>query len=380
MIEKFDITKLKSLHNNPRSISKQNFDRLKRDITKDPGFLEKRPLLVNHINGDYIVYAGNMRLKACLDLLQQGNDDFKEIWCDIDEELDILLMRERALRDNVEYGETDYDILANEWEDLVLELDLPELELPTTRTEVKEDDFTQPKEAKYKVELGDIFQLGEHRLMCGDSTKIEDVERLMNGEKADMVFTDPPYGYSYESNHQKKHKMLMNDEEILSFLPLAYLVTEENAPFYICGGWQTIKDWIIQVEDSNLKLKNIIIWKKNNWSMGDLTGAYAGQYEVLFFAHKGRVIIQGKRDRDIWEFDREVPTDHPTKKPVELMAFAINNHNCSKILDLFGGSGSTLIACEQLNRKCYMMELDPYYCSIIIERWEKLTGKKHKKL
>lgn len=376
IVDEINIKDLNPAKYNPRTISVEEFEGLVNSI-KTFGFVE--PLVINK---DLTVIGGHQRLEAAKKL------GLATVPCHI---VDLDKKQEKKLNvilnSQAISGKFDELKLSEILEELKLDEDYFDLRLDQLETidlsetvEVKEDDFTQPKEAKYKVELGDIFQLGEHRLMCGDSTKIEDVERLMNGEKADMVFTDPPYGYSYESNHQKKHKMLMNDEEILSFLPLAYLVTEENAPFYICGGWQTIKDWIIQVEDSNLKLKNIIIWKKNNWSMGDLTGAYAGQYEVLFFAHKGRVIIQGKRDRDIWEFDREVPTDHPTKKPVELMAFAINNHNCSKILDLFGGSGSTLIACEQLNRKCYMMELDPYYCSIIIERWEKLTGKKHKKL
>lgn len=143
MRTKFDITKLKPLHNNPRSISKENFERLKRDILDDPEFLEKRPLLVNKVGDEYIVYAGNMRLKACIDL------GWKEVPVDIDEDLDLNIMRKRALRDNVEYGETDYDILANEWADLVEQLDLPELELPSI------EDFSDKNYEVNNNDLGD---------------------------------------------------------------------------------------------------------------------------------------------------------------------------------------------------------------------------------
>ena len=198
----------------------------------------------------------------------------------------------------------------------------------------------------------------------------------MNGEKADMVFTDPPYGYSYESNHQKKHKELLNDDKILDFIPNAYLFSKENVAFYIFCGWQTIKQWIEEVEKSSLTLKNIIIWKKNNWSMGDLKGAYAGQYEVILFAHKGRVNLKNGRGQDIWEFNRVPPKDHPTMKPVELIEKAINDATSfnETILDLFLGSGSTMVASHQLNRKCYGMELEPKYCQVIIDRMLKLDN------
>ena len=162
------------------------------------------------------------------------------------------------------------------------------------KSEAQEDDFEIPDEDEIEtdIKLGDLIEIGRHRLLCGDSTDSDSVTKLMNGEKADMVFTDPPYGYSYESNHQKKHKELLNDDKILDFIPNAYLFSKENVAFYIFCGWQTIKQWIEEVEKSSLTLKNIIIWKKNNWSMGDLKGAYAGQYEVILFAHKGRVNLK----------------------------------------------------------------------------------------
>jgi DNA modification methylase len=192
-----------------------------------------------------------------------------------------------------------------------------------------------------------------------------------------MVFTDPPYGYKYESNHQTKHKELLNDDKILDFLPNAFLFSKKNIAIYVFCGWQTIKEWINEIKDNSFDLKNVIVWKKNNWSMGDLKGAYAGQYEIILFAHKGRVELKNGRGRDIWEFDRVPPKEHPTIKPVKLIEKAINDttDKDSLILDVFLGSGSTMVAAHQLKRKCYGMELDPKYCQVIIDRMQKLDSK-----
>jgi DNA modification methylase len=273
-------------------------------------------------------------------------------------------------------NEEGFEIAIEEMQDY---LDYPEIDFSNEdpATNITEDEAPEVSQDPAKSELGKVYQLGRHRLMCGDATKIEDVEKLMNGQKADMIFTDPPYGYSYESNHQDKHKELMNDDKILDFLPTAYIATQENSAYYIFCGWQTVDKWVKLVQDNGLNIKNIIIWKKNNWSMGDLTGAYAGQYEMIIFAHKGRVELQGERERDIWEFDRVPPADHPTMKPVSLIAKAITKHLSNNILDLFGGSGSTLIACEQTNRTCYMMELDPKYVDVIRKRYAKFIGKEN---
>ena len=119
----------------------------------------------------------------------------------------------------------------------------------------------------------------------------------------------------------------------------------------------------------------MIIWKKNNWSMGDLSGSFAGQHEILLFASKGKNKIIGKRDSDVWSFDRVPPTTHPTMKPVELVEFALSKWQSGKVLDFFLGSGSTLIACEKTNRKCYGLELDEKYCDVILNRWQNFTEK-----
>jgi DNA modification methylase len=236
-----------------------------------------------------------------------------------------------------------------------------------------EDDVPEIPEEPVTKE-GDVWILGNHRLMCGDSTSIDAVEKLMDGAKADCLFTDPPYGYKYESNHQDKHKMLMNDDVMLDFAPAAYAVLFDNAAIYICGSFQSISKWIDYAQD-HFSYKNLIVWKKNNWSMGDLKGAFAGQHELIIFAHKGKVEILGKRDPDVWSFDRVPPKIHPTQKPVDLVEYALSKVKSGNTLDLFGGSGSTLIACEKTNRNAYLMELDPKYCDVIIKRWQDFTGK-----
>lgn len=255
---------------------------------------------------------------------------------------------------------------------------IPEVELEYTDSDNKvqatEDEEPKLDEENVKSTLGEVYQLGNHRLMCGDALSVSDVTKLMNGKKADVVFTDPPYGYSYQSNHQGKHKVLLNDDKFQDFFPIAIENTKENAAIYVFTAWQVVDKWIGLLNKSDLELKNMIIWKKNNWSMGDLEGSYAGQYEILLYAPKGRVLLEGGRDTDIWEYDRENPTNHPTTKPVGIAIKAIRKHDVEIVLDLFGGSGTTLMACEQTGASCYMMELSPAYCDVIRKRYAKFIG------
>jgi DNA modification methylase len=266
------------------------------------------------------------------------------------------------------------DEIAVEYDIDIEEVGVEVVEEDPEPLEAKEDDFDTTPPTQPITVLGDIYEIGEHRLLCGDSTDSDQVAKLMNGEKADMVFTDPPYGYKYESNYQRKHKELLNDDKILNFLPNVFLFSKENIAIFIFCGWQTITEWINEINNNSFDLKNVIIWKKNNWSMGDLKGAYAGQYEVILFAHKGRIELKNGRGQDVWEFDREPPKEHPTMKPIELIEKALNdttNQN-DLIADLFLGSGSTMVASHQLKRKCYGMELDPKYCDVIVKRMIKL--------
>ena len=263
-------------------------------------------------------------------------------------------------------------------------------------TEIVEDEVPEvPEEPKAK--LGDIYQLGNHRLMCGDSTKLEDVQELMNGNKADMVFTDPPYGVSASGGRsQTKDKLgmkaIINDElrnnELTQFLSdfISAMQYKEGASIYICYPWATQKEFTEAIQMNGLKIKNCIIWDKKVFGLNGFKG-YRPQYEMIYFCCKDDFEWYGdKAQSNIWQISREINREeqgnHPTPKPIELIAKALNNSSKQEdiVLDVFGGSGSTLIACEQLNRNCYMMELDPKYIDVIIKRWEKFTGKKAVKL
>ena len=336
---------------------------------KQYGFVQ--PIVIDKNN---TVVIGHCRLLAAKQL------KMKEVPCVCVEDLTEEQVKALRIVDNKSNeSEWDFDFLPDE----LAEIDLSAfdfdfgIEDEEEETEIVEDEAPEPP-AEPKAKLGDLWQLGSHRLICGDSTDVAVIDRLMDGVNADMVFCDAPYGYKYESNYQDKYEMLQNDDKILDFIPAIWGAMKDNCPVYEFCGWQSLKQWFEYFENTSLDLKNVIIWKKNNWSMGDLKGAYAGQYEVILYLNKGRVELNGARDTDIWEFDREPPKMHPTMKPIELIAYALSKSSKKGdvVLDCFGGSGSTLIACEQTGRKCYTCEIDPKYVDVIIARYEKLTGNK----
>lgn len=223
------------------------------------------------------------------------------------------------------------------------------------------------------TKLGDLWILGEHRLLCGDSTSIDDVDKLMDGNKADMVFTDPPYNVAFNGRSGKfdviKNDKLSNDE-FVDFID-GFLSTLEviNAnTYYICCNWAFYG--LLQLK---LKPKACIVWAKNVFGLGK---GYRHQHEFILF--DGLVDPSITNESDLWNIAKDSNYQHPTQKPVELPERAIKNSSKKKniVLDLFLGSGSTLIAAEKTNRKCYGMELDPKYCDVIIQRWEEFTGNK----
>lgn len=336
-----------------------------------------QPLVVDK---DNVLIIGHCRLLAAKQL------KLREVPVVRMDDLTEEQVKQLRLLDN-KLNESDWDIELLQAEVEELDFDGFDIDWGISPIEelvdVVEDEAPEPDlENPPIAQLGDIYQLGDNRLICGDSTDVNVIDMLMDGVKADMVFCDAPYGYKYESNHQDKYEMLKNDDKILDFIPAIWGAMKDNCPVYEFCGWQSLKQWLEYFENTSLDLKNVIIWKKNNWSMGDLKGAYAGQYEVILYLNKGRVELNGARDTDIREFDREPPKMHPTMKPIELIAYALNKSSKKDdvVLDCFGGSGSTLIACEQLNRKCYMCELDPHYVDVIIKRWENFTGKKAVKI
>ena len=239
-----------------------------------------------------------------------------------------------------------------------------------------------PEEPKTK--LGDIYQLGNHRLMCGDSTSIDAVDKLMDGQKADMVFTDPPYGVSYTGGAKKwdgiKNDSLQN-ENLVDFLNsvfnCAVISTKDSAPWYVWHASNTSADFYQALQQVGKKPSAQIIWVKNIMAGG--FGDYRGKHEPCIYCSGGKNAWHGGRDQHtIWNVDRERNYQHPTQKPVVLAEKALNNSSKSgdMVIDLFGGSGSTLIACEKQNRHARLMELDPKYCDVIVKRWEDFTGKK----
>lgn len=255
--------------------------------------------------------------------------------------------------------------------------------------EIVEDDFEVEVPEEPKAKLGDIYQLGNHRLMCGDSTSQEDVAKLMNGVKADMVFTDPPYNANYSSrvdiNRRKPWGGILNDkmnyDDFDNFLidlnSTLYSVLKENSSIYECIDWKHYSQ-VESIFKEAFNHKSTIIWNKNYFGLGTY---YRTKYEMILFGCKGEKlnVWNGNHDEmDVWDEDREKVNNyvHPTQKPLTISARAIKNSSNvnDNILDTFGGSGSTLIACEQLNRNCYMMELDPKYVDVIIKRWENFTG------
>lgn len=226
---------------------------------------------------------------------------------------------------------------------------------------------------------GDIWLLGKHRLMCGDSTSVDAVDKLMNGDKADMVFTDPPYGVEYQSNirtKSQKFDVLANDDTFLDIAPV--LEAYSSGWMFVWTSWKVQAKWIDLLHGFGYPT-NIVIWHKPGGGIGDLKKTFISDYEVALVWNRGAELC-GKRIGSVWKISKDGASTyvHPTQKPVALGEEAIDKttRNGATVLDLFGGSGSTLIACEKTGRSCRMMELDPKYCDVIVKRWEEFTGQK----
>lgn len=245
---------------------------------------------------------------------------------------------------------------------------------PTELTEgLTDEDAVPDVPEEPKTKLGDIYQLGNHRLMCGDSTSIDAVEKLLDGQRPDMVFTDPPYNIDYQGVKDKRDKIKndkMSDEAFKDFLIQSLYSCET---MYVCCSWQYAHLFKEAMEAIGRKPKAMIVWDKVNPAQH--LDKYFKQHELIFYYGDfgGHKTIRG----DVWTLKRQKNTVHPTMKPVELIELALNDQSDKKIiLDLFGGSGSTLIAAEKIGRQARLMELDPKYCDVIIKRWEDFTGKK----
>ena len=267
------------------------------------------------------------------------------------------------------------------------------LYLDEVSPEIHEDEVPEPPSDPV-TKLGDVWILGRHRLLCGDSTNGDDVSKLMDGKKAGMLFTDPPYGVSYDGGHnEKKREKLQNDElsdDALSNLfhkplSIALKFTEDDAAFYVWFASGKSIETFSAFSRLPLTLRAVIQWYKVRSGLGAFMSQYIPNCEPCIYAHKTKKSPRwfGPTDeKTVWELPKENKNEfHPTQKPVSLPARAIKNSSRDGdiILDLFLGSGSTLIAAEQLGRTCYGMELSPQYCDVIVERWQNLTGEKAKR-
>ena len=381
---------------NPRQWKKADVERLAKSIEETPELLEARPLIVMPHDGKYIVLGGNLRLAA---LKHLG-------WKDVPvyvlpEDTPIDKQKEIVIKDNGSFGEWDYDELANQWDDLPLaDWGVPSWEATEDEPpQANEDDFDESEdEIHVRCRKGDIWQLGNHRLMCGDSTDLETVKSLMGGVLADMVFTDPPYGVAIGDKNKAlgevtgKHgitKNIANDtlpiDELYKVLTAAMtnvrLNCKDDACYFVTapqGGGLGLM-MMMMMRDSGLEVRHNLIWRKSSptFSIGRLDYDYQHEPIMYTWTKSHHNYRKGKYRTTIWDFDKPRKCDlHPTMKPVELVANCLldGTKEGDVVLDVFGGSGTTLIACEQLGRKCCMMELDPHYCDVIIARWEKLTG------
>lgn len=418
---------------NPRTITNEKFDKLINSILVLPKMLELRPIVVDDT---FVALGGNMRYRALVAIegmaeeelaqrLSESRDYQKkteaerkrliEYWGEWKSkptapiikasELSEDERREFVIKDNVGFGDWDMNVLANEWDSQ----DLDAWGLDVWQDETGNGDGSGSGEKsdllneedgciEVRCKMGEIWQLGEHRLMCGDSVNLDEVQKLMGGGLADMCFTDPPYGVSIGDKNktlnsfQRSGRCITNIENdtlsaeelypiLVSAMTNTRLSCKEDACYYVTspqGG--DLGMMMMMMKDAGLPVKHILIWEKNSatFSLGRLDYDY--QHEPIFYTwtKKHHNYRNGEYRTTIWHYDKPKKCDlHPTMKPVALVENCLRDatKEGDAVVDLFGGSGTTLIACENLGRKCYTMEKDPHYCDVIIARWEKLTGK-----
>jgi len=385
-MQRVPIGTIKNNPNNPRVIKDDKFKKLVQSIKDLPEMAEVRPVVVNT---DMVVLGGNMRLKA---MREAGWKDVPIQVVDWDEDK----QRQFIIKDNVSGGEWDWEMLANEWDTEELQewgLDLPDFD-NAKELEAEEDDYEMPDQVQTDIVLGDLLEIGPHRLLCGDSTDSDAVAKLMDGQKADMVFTDPPYNVDYVGKTKEKLK-IQNDKHTISEFKklisdaLANLIifTKRGGSYYVCIPLEVgVTDLFLE----KMHLQSVLIWLKNTIVMGRkdyqqqtepilfLTNTEEESYEGIVYGWNfgdSHEFYGGRKQSNVWKFDKPQRNgEHPTMKPIPLVGKAIINSSRTKelTLDLFLGSGSTMVAAHQLNRKCYGMELDPKYCQVIVDRMIKL--------
>ena len=389
-VAKVKINSIKTNPKNPRLIKDDKFKKLVNSIKEFPQMLELRPIVVDENN---IILGGNMRHKACIEA------GLKEVYIVQAKDLTELQKDEFIVKDNVGFGEWDWDILANEWDTDKLQdwgLDLP-LDVSVQELEAEEDDYEIPNEINTDIVLGDLFEIGEHRLLCGDSTDSDQVAKLMNGEKANLSFTSPPYNagksemlsgnthttdnkYNEYNDNQKQSDYL---DLLIGFTNNALLFSD----YLICNIQSLAGNKIALIEYLNQYKNNFIdvaIWDKGHGAPAMAENVLTSAWEYMFFISskenasraipnanfRGTVpnIYRGTPNRN-----NEFSNVHAATFPIDLPEWALQfTKEKNIVLDQFLGTGTTMVASHQLKRKCYGMELDPKYCQVIIDRMKKL--------
>lgn len=378
-ITNIPLKNLKPYENNPR----KNDDAVKyvAESIKEFGF--KVPIVIDKNN---VIVAGHTRYKAAKKL------KMSEVPCIIADDLTDEQIKAFRLADNkvAEKAEWDFDLLNAELDDIIdLDMELFGFEdaLQDDAEEAVEDEFEVELPAEPKSKLGDIYQLGDNRLMCGDSTVLEDVEKLMGGVQADMLLTDPPYNVNYEGKTKDKLKIKndkMDNDNFRQFLIDAFsnadMVMKPGAVFYIWHADSEGYNFRGACFDVGWTVRQCLIWNKNSMVIGRQD--YQWKHEPCLYGWKegaGHLWASDRKQTTVINFDKPTRNDmHPTMKPIPLFDYQIKNNTKGGdvVLDLFGGSGTTIMACEQNGRRGYSMEYDPRYVDVIVDRWEKFTGAK----
>lgn len=397
-IKRVPISEVEVWDKNPRNIKTKDFERLKRQIQELGVY---KPLICVKENGKYTTLGGNMRLKALVSL------NLKEVDISLVDAPDEATKIKYALSDNDRVGGYDEQALAELTYPHIEEINLEDYRIdvgePISLKDViedyapdvdGEDEVQEIDDSPAITKMGDLFMLGKHRLLCGDATKEEDVKRLMGGEKADMVFTDPPYGVSYadkntflntiDKGNRIQERIVGDHQEVMDMkklwvtaFSLLFNYSKKGACYYICspqGG--ELMMMMMSILEAGWELKHCLIWVKNNHVLG--RSDYHYKHEPLLYGWKegGHKFYGGKGEVSTWFIDKPQKSElHPIQKPLALILRAIKNSSKPDqiINDFFLGSGSSLIACEKLNRICYGMEIEPKYCNVIIIRYASFT-------
>ncbi len=374
-----EISNIKPYENNPRKLSEQAIEKVAMSL-KEYGF--RQPIVVDK---DMVIVAGHTRFRASKKL------GLKQVPISVIDNLSEEQINAYRIADNRTAEES-------EWDNELLKMEIKELEAKDFKLDLlgfndeqlnnilfeekqgltDEDEVPETPEEPIS-KLGNIWKLGNHRVMCGNSVDYEDVHKLMNNKIADLVNTDPPYGVNYQSNMRTKSDkfdVIKNDDKILNITPM--IDKFSKGWVFIWTTWKVIDKWIDNTKSFGFPT-NMVVWHKGGGGIGDLKKTFSTDYEMALVFNRGAELC-GKRIGSVWSLqkDKAIKYKHPTQKPVELSVEAIDKTTNPKsiVMDLFLGSGSSLIACEKMDRICYGMELDPKYCDVIIKRWENFTGQK----